>query len=292
MKWIYVLCAACAIVPAMASAEPSFKIYLEEAGVYHVTYEELVDAGLDPVEFDSRLMGLASLGEPVPVWISDGGDGSFGPSDWIEFVGERLQNEGLYYHEYTRHNVYWLTFDGTNILPMSARHSEPTVMFDHPAPLWRRAHIEQDQLLIRVRESDVKSAEDADLWFWSKLTHIDARPTVIDLELPGLAAAAGGIVDLRIGVRGMSRPRIKRGVDLADHRVDLVLNGSPLSTAEWDGRSAHTIELLGLDATLVKPGNNRLAVSVPARLPPIARTPWWTWSCSIGWMWSTPTTES
>ncbi len=257
----------------MATAEPSFKIYIEEAGVYRVSYEELGDAGLGQVELDSSLMGLASRGEPVPVWISDGNDGSFGPGDWVEFVGERLRNEGLYYHDYTRHNVYWLTFDGTNIVPMRARQSEPTVMFGDPAPLWRRSHVEQDQLLIRVRETDIHSAEDADLWFWSKLTHIDKRPTVIDLELPGLAATSGRTVDLRIGVRGMSRPRFRNGVDMPDHRIDLELNGSPLPIAEWDGRSAHTIEVFGLDAALLMPGGNRLTVSVPPRRPPDSDDP-------------------
>ncbi len=257
----------------MASAEPAFKIYLEDAGVYRVAYEELVDAGLDPVDMTSGLIGLANRGQPVPLWIADGGDGSFGPGDWIEFVGERLSNDGLYFHEYTRHNVYWLTLDGSNVLPMQARRTEPTVMVARPAPLWRRAHVEKDQLLIRVRESDIHSAEDADLWFWAKLTHIDTKPTVIHLDLPGLAPAVGRTVDLRIGVRGMSRPNTRKGAEMPHHRVDLELNGSPLESAEWDDRGAHTIEVLGLDAMLLMPGGNKLSVSVPARRPPESEDP-------------------
>jgi hypothetical protein len=54
-----------------ASPTPVFKVFIEEAGVYSLSHEELVAAGLEPAELDSALVGMSSQGEAVPVWIED-----------------------------------------------------------------------------------------------------------------------------------------------------------------------------------------------------------------------------
>ena len=248
-----------------AAATPVFKIFLEEPGVYRVTHEELVTAGLPPIEVASDSIDLSNRGNPVPIWIDDGGDGRFGPGDSIEFIGERLSGEGLFYHEYSKYNVYWLRFDGQAVTRMTARRSSAAVMVAEPVPLVRRLHLERDQLLIRVRDDEIKSVEDSDLWFWAKLTHIDENPMKVFIEMPGLAALPGATVDLRIGVRGISNPHPRQTAGMAHHEVDLTLNGEPIGSGRWDGRQAYTIELAGLDRQLFREGSNRLELRVPIR---------------------------
>jgi len=250
---------------AAASPEPIFKIFLEEPGVYRLSFEELADAGLEPLELASASIGLSNRGVAVPLWIDDGGDGLFGTGDSIEFVGHRLSANGLYYHEYSRYNVYWLTFDGRSTSRMNHRRSSPAVMVSTPAPLERRIHLERDQLLIRVREDEILSAEDADLWFWAKLTHIDPKPTEVEIDVTGAVSLPGETFDLRIGVRGVSRPHPRQTEGMTHHQVDLTLNGEPIGSGLWDGRQAHTIEILDIDRSLLRDGPNSLELRIPSR---------------------------
>ena len=91
------LAAACALLAAPSFAAPGtpaapeapvFKIYLEHTGIYRVGFEDLAAAGLADEGLASAGVGLTGGGEPVPIWLEDGGDGVFGPGDWIELWGE------------------------------------------------------------------------------------------------------------------------------------------------------------------------------------------------------------
>jgi hypothetical protein len=265
MVAVLVMMAAAGAAGAADGAGTSFKVYVESPGAYRVTHEDLVEAGMDPVELDSELIGLSNRGEPVPIFVDDGGDGGLGPGDWIEFLGERLSGDGLYFHEYSKFNVYWLTVDGSSVLRMGARSTDPTVMFERPTQLWRRFHAEWDQLMIRVREQDLEEEGSEDLWFWRKMTQIDPKPTEISLRLNGLDSSSQHPVDVTVGVRGMSRPSHRHVGELAHHRVDVTLNGTSVGSSEWNGRLAHVVELRGLDAGLFRPGQNELSIAVPAR---------------------------
>jgi hypothetical protein len=248
---------------AAASPAPVLKVFVEEEGVYSLTHEELVAAGLEPVELDSALVGLSNQGEAVPIWIEDGGDGRFGPGDSIEFVARRLSSGDLYYHEYSKLNVYWLSFDGRDGRRMTARASSPTVVLSEPAPLERVVHWEVDRLLIRVREDDIKSPADADLWFWAKLTQIDSKPMPLTLQLSGLAREPGATVGLRIGVRGLSRPNPRQTGGMTEHRLDVSLNRQPLGSGEWNGVQAYTLEIPAIDAAQFPPDSSTVELRVP-----------------------------
>jgi hypothetical protein len=239
-----------------ASPAALFKVSIEDSGVYSLTNEELVAAGLEPVEIDSALVGLSNQGEAVPIWINDGGDGRFGPGDTIEFLAKRLSSGGRYYHDYSKLNVYWLSFDGRESRRMTARVSSPTVILLDPAPLERVNHWERDQMLIRVRGDEIQSPADADLWFWTKLTQIDREPMAITLQLPGLVRDPGSKVDLRIGVRGISRPHPRQVSGMTEHRLDMTLNGQPIGSGEWNGIQAHTIELPGSTTRFSSPNRH------------------------------------
>ena len=71
-----------------AQAPPLFQIATSQPGVYRVTYEALVVAGLSDQPVPSEMLSLSHRGTPVPIWIQKGHntrDGQFGPGDWFEF---------------------------------------------------------------------------------------------------------------------------------------------------------------------------------------------------------------
>jgi len=58
---------ACAWLVSSPLPASTFKIYVEEAGVYRVTFEELRAAGLESDDLASAGLGLTCGGEDVPI---------------------------------------------------------------------------------------------------------------------------------------------------------------------------------------------------------------------------------
>jgi hypothetical protein len=78
-------------------------LLVEEDGVYRVTYEQLIAAGLDLAGAPRSFIALTNLGEPVPIHIES--RGIFGPGSYFEFIGESIKTL------YTQTNVYTVQVD-------------------------------------------------------------------------------------------------------------------------------------------------------------------------------------
>ena len=253
---------------------PAFRIAVKESGVYRVSYDMLIEAGLPPQPIESAALSLSNRGTSVPVWMADGEDGRFGPGDWFEFVGEYLAGESQYFHPYARHNIYWLGWDSqasarmTQPPPLSAAHLHGQA----PSPqLYRTQHVEHDQLLIRLAGHEIQETPEPELWFWAKLTHIDPRPLSVVLDMSELDFHAAEPVQLHLHFRALSNRPKRRGTKspsaLPDHRVEVALNGIPIGAGEWDGRTTYRLELPPLKVNTFQTGPNTLTLRVPSRTP-------------------------
>ncbi len=244
-------------------AAPNFKIFLSQPGVYRVTYEELREAGLTGGEPPSAGLGLSSAGQPVAVWVEDGGDRRFGPGDWFEFVGESLRGEVAYYHEYANFNVYVLRWDdpGPARMHRSELAAEPAEGFQWPYTV--REHLEQDRLLPRFGSP---GQEREDLWYWAKLSHIDKEPFRAAIPLLALARDSSRPVCLRFRFRAWSKPLRKPDPEIADHRVEVSLNGVPVASGEWNGDTAYELIISRVPGHALRSDNNALEITVPKRM--------------------------
>ena len=248
--------------PAVRSASPGIKVHIEQDGVYRVRHEDLASAGLRDRR-PSAGLGLTVAGKPVPVWVEDGGDGDFGPGDWIEFVGEHLQGQYSYTSEFTRYNVYVLRFDHVRPVRMtSTPHPEPTLRGASQTYRNRR-HDEEDLLILRLPPTP--DARPEELWYWEKLVHNRRQPFVHRLELDDLDPRSGFTVDLRIQLRAWSRPVNKADPAIADHQVDVSLNGEAVTSAAWNGTRPYLLEIRSLPAHRFRRGENDLEIKVARR---------------------------
>ncbi|MCP4663004.1 MAG: hypothetical protein GY856_47035 [bacterium] len=267
------LLAVLAVIVVAASAAageppPAFRIYVPEPGVYRVSHEDLAAAGLPPQRLDSASLALTNQGEPVAVWMVDGGDGNFGPGDAFEFVGEVLKGDNAWFHEYSRWNVYRLSWNPTASRRMTTLPGTAQITPGPRKPsrrLRRHRHLEEDRLLIRLTGREGAGSDSPEPWFWAKLTHADGRPFTVPLELDGLATEAAERVSLKIHFRALSQPRTKPN-GVADHQLEVSLNGSLIATAEWDGQTTYLLER-ELEVAACDRGTNRLELRVPRRVP-------------------------
>jgi hypothetical protein len=308
-RLLAVLTAAAVVVPSastLAADPPDFKIYVEHSGVYQVTYEQLSGAGFEgPVS--SEGIGLRNLGEPVPVWIDDGGDRGFGPGDRLTFIGEVLRGDFSYLDPFSRFNCYVLSFTdsepwhGTTVAAAGAPD-------DEPAQYVSRHHLESDRVMVRFRQSQSRPEES---WYWERLSVVDREPYRHELVVDGLSRSAaakrslddhagvlsrivregdepgdagdgrlrdrlsavygvsrhGAPVRLRFGFRGWSEPRHRERDALPHHEVAMTLNGVRVGGATWDGKD-HFVSEIEVSPARIREGVNHLELAVPKRRYP------------------------
>lgn len=266
---LLLLATGLAAAPGPETADASARLYIREPGVYRVSYDELLEIGFVTLPVPSDHLAVSHRGEAVRIRALDGGDGLFEPGDHLEMIGEHLAGDGKFFHEYSKLNVYWLHLDPTLARRMPSRGAAGSAN-EGWSRLERRRHLEEDRLMIRLGSHEIGKAEESDLWFWAKLTHIDRQPFVVELELDDLDIAASRQPHLRFVFRGLSRLAQK---SMPHHRVEASLNGQALGHLEWDGRSVAVLDLPRLDLTLFRPGLNRLELRVPQRTPPSASDP-------------------
>jgi hypothetical protein len=240
-------------------------VELAESGVYALDYATIVAA--QPALKDCRASDLLLLqrDREIPIRVFDDGHGGFGAGSRIEWLGEALHGPQSWFDPYSNTNVYQLAAQpGTH-----ARAREVTAALgkDTPAVLTRHLHFEQEELMIRLGERDMKPGDEPDVWQWAKLTPIDAQPFAYDFDLPDIDARARGELALTLNFRGESNVSSAFTPKPADHTVEVSLNGTLVQKLEWDGRDELRRELK-VPLALFKPQGNRLSLRVPRRTEP------------------------
>jgi Peptidase family C25 len=251
------------LASASAADAASYRIALADAGVYRVTYDDLVRAGArKPVP--SATLGLSNQGKPVPIHVRDGGDGVVGKGDWIEFVGEILPGETAHFNEYTSRNVYMLSTTAAVPARMKRRPAPLAAAKPGPAlPLEAHLHLEQDLVLLRLSGNQGQKQE---LWHWVKMTQIDPEPFRQALQLADLDPAAGGAVRVRLEFRGWSQPAVRPSAETKDHLVEVSVNGVVRGKTEWNNsEQGHLLALPDIPASELAAGNVEITVRVPPR---------------------------
>lgn len=252
-----------ALASASAAEAASYRIALSDAGVYRVTYDDLVRAGAKK-PLPSATLGLSNQGKPVPIHVRDGGDGVLGKGDWIEFVGEILPGETAHFNEYTSRNVYRLSTTTAAPVRMKRRPAPLPAAKPGPAlPLEARLHLEQDLVLLRLSANQGQKQE---LWHWVKLTQIDAEPFRQSLSLADLDTTPGGTVRVRLEFRGWSQPAMRPTPETKDHRVEVSVNGVVRGSTEWNNSDqGHLLTLDEIPVRELATGSLELVVRVPPR---------------------------
>lgn len=256
------IAALLAVSLAGAAHGERFRIEVTASGVYRVGYEELAAAGLSGSVASARL-ALRVAGQAVPLWVEDGGDGDFGPGDWLEFVGRKLVGEYGYHSEFATRNVYWLSIDGDEPARMSAvEPSDEGCDGGRPALRVSR-HWEENRL--RVRFASQRTHRE-DPWFWARITHLDTEPWTLPLALEGLDPSTSQPVALRVRLRGWSN--LPRDLEAEpDHRAELLVDGEVAAAADWDN-DADGVTLEAAIPAAALTDASTLTVRVPARLLP------------------------
>jgi len=229
-----------------------YKLIVSREGVYQVTYDALVAAGIPVTATARTAYNLAHAGEEVAYQWEGDGDAAFEPGERILFYARPTLTPVAGY------DVYWLTVGSTGT-PMATRTGDPGSL--PPATGWATVVAERG-LGGQHYLSRYPADRDGDRWYWDRL-YWDAATGTGEREKDfciTLAIPDGGAPNatLRVYLQGTTRDD---ALD-PDHRVQVYLNGSLLGTAEWDGAASHTATFTP-PASLLRPGDNTVGLRLP-----------------------------
>lgn len=242
------------------SPEPQFKVRTKESGIYRVAFEDLPQALIKKQTLPTASMGLFHRDQPVPIAVTDKGDGQFNAGDFFDFFAKHLPGDLAYSHEYARTDAYKLSFNvddplRTTEITAVATGSDAVTQFSG------FQHFERDRLLMRFPSYKHKPHE---IWYWQKLSCTDQKPFTFEFELPDYQADASRL-KLKLNFRGWSRIRGKGLDEIPDHELQLHLNGQSLGLFHWEEREPHVLEIDVTDFQPKEDGPNELAFSIPLR---------------------------
>ncbi len=93
-----------------------YRMSINRDGIYHITFDDLKQFGLDGSTVDPTTLRVICQGQQVPVYVFDHQDGHFDPNDYFEFFGEEKTLKynspygDEYYDPFTHYNVYYLVW--------------------------------------------------------------------------------------------------------------------------------------------------------------------------------------
>jgi hypothetical protein len=185
-----------------------YKITLRDNGIYKLDGNYLVNSGIDLSSVDPQKIRIFNGGgkvlpvlnkdprpelKEVAIFVSDGGDNKFDPSDFILFYGWSVNNweydsayggYKYYLNPYTRENVFWLTFtEGIPGFPEPPKRMEikDGSLLD-PAPFSSskskdRIHMESDVMLAEYDGTPY----DYFNWYWQRGSSFNLALSLINI---------------------------------------------------------------------------------------------------------------
>ena len=212
--------------------QPAVRIYTTARGLYHLTYTDLISAGVTISEMVPSTLAMTYLGQPIDIQVADGnGNGHFDPGDEIIFYAEPYQGR------YMTRNVYWLTYGAAAGARMNSRGVTPTGSEPLVTTITQTLHVEYD----RDYRSLYHRPDNADHWFdtqldVSTLTGVFTKSVTYTLNLDDPITATGAI-GLRVVLHG--------GQDNAtlnpDQSVSVRVNNHLVGVYQWEGSTDYTV---------------------------------------------------
>ena len=251
-----------ALPTAAFACSGELHIELDRAGVYTLDHAAIVAAQPGLADCRASDLALTQAGRNVPLHVVAKGE-RFADGDRIEWIGEPLHGPESWYDPYSTVNVYVLA-SAPGATRMRVAEADDTGR----AVLERQLHLEQENLMIRLDQTQQKPGEEPDVWQWAKLTQVDPKPFEMRFDLVDLDTR-GDSATLALAFRGLSELQRERGKhdDAFDHQVDVELNGHALAPLRWNGRD-EVRQTLDVPATQLRARDNQLVLHVPKRRLP------------------------
>ena len=215
------------------------KILVMDDGIYRVSYDSLKARYDDFTPVSDDIVSLMNNGRPVPIHIASGGDGEFGPGDYLTFLGHRNPSgiEDRYYNPYSDINVYWLDWENGHGLRLV---EESGLRLQEEVPqittFWETIHREEDLIFDRLGRVDTDlPTETRDHTFWATLNSGGTAEIAVDVPAPDRNSSEN--IQISIGLHGLTYSESGQ----APHTVFAFINDNSIGEGSWVQQQAYTM---------------------------------------------------
>ncbi len=213
-----------------ASTAGALRLRTDALGLYRLTYNDLLAAGVPLESTDVTTFAMSHLGQPVAIEVTGNGNSAFEPDELVVFYAQPYEGR------YQTSNVYWFTYGGAPGLRMATRSVTPTGGEPLVTSISQTVRIERNL----VYESTFPRPQDADHWFDQRMSPDIATgaPTVtrnysLTLDDPLYTGTARIQAALHGGADRPFNP---------DKSVAIYLNGNLATTHRWEGMTYTTVD--------------------------------------------------
>lgn len=230
--------------PALAVAPGGgIQVHVNQDGLYRITYQDLLNLGVDLAGLPVRRLSLFNQGQPVPIYVQP--RGAVGPDTFIEFYGQALDTL------YTHTNVYILNAGMANTWTNFDNNPVPT---GDPVPYYLA------EITVGAENEYSFLAQNGDPWYDTALLAYGA-PFSQDYILPvNHLAPDAAPATLTVDLWGLSEWE-----ESPDHHIQLFLNGVLLADEQFEGVTSYPINVT-LPPGLLQEGDNVVTLTVPGDL--------------------------
>lgn len=185
------------------AAQEAARITVSREGWYRLTHAQLISAGFDPGS--KGKLSLYSSGIEQPLFVHDGGDGSFDSADFVTFygVGDDTPSTG--------ERAYWLTRES------------PKGSLTRPEPS-RGGGNAQNATHYTVRSSD------REIYFAALATNGERENFFAAIVTSSPVSEELAVLDLDANDGGATLNIVLQGAIAGTHRVRVALNDTPIGT--------------------------------------------------------------
>lgn len=236
-----------------ASAQPQFKIEINDAGIYRLNYEWLVENSIPAGQINPLALKITNKGNEIPLRLETGTDNSFDPGDYFEFFAQPNRGDSSFYDPYSDTNIYWLTWDGDPGLRMRSKSSIEGATRTISSGI-RTLHIEKEN----IYHSGDTSTEIIDTeqvpsegWIW-RFLYAGERED-ISFSASHLPADEKDVT-LRIRFHGITTDAVN-----PDHHLRATINQQTVGEVIFDNRAFVTLDTT-FNSTLLNEGSNLLRI--------------------------------
>lgn len=222
-----------------------YKLFVDEEGIYALTYDDLIAAGVEVELLDLHSLKILHQGKQVPIWISGPQGSTFSSQNVIYFYGDRNRGKDTYYDMYTDTNIYWLTTEGGpgKHYRLISENGNSGVLSSF---YWETLHFEKDSLFYRWNIAS--TLDEGEGWVWRFL--FPNESAIFDFNLSGINHEIT-FCTLKVRVHGTTIDPIN-----PDHHIKVFLNNQLVGEEFFDGREELILKI-SVPVVLLKEGSNR-----------------------------------
>jgi len=245
-----------------------FKIYLNKKGVYRITFNDLINAGIDPNgQIKDGKFELFNYGESIPLDIVDAdSNGIFNQGDYFQFIGYPVKPSpysGLNIYNLT--NIYWFSYQADSVYKYKYKDGYPDNTYFLITSSIETIHWEEDKIYYQFGYAD---NDNLDFWNWETIEVRGGRAiNYFDIFIKDSIAyyrdPTRPNAKLRVSLNGVSFSRCPTA-----HNAWVKWNFTKVGpTVSWSGQSPALIQAefnwgVGGDSVYCSPDSNYIIVGL------------------------------